>query len=175
MIKDLTINNLAEYFVKEFNLEKQNAIRLTNELQEKVLFDVVEYLGIKTEDRSKKLEVRSHEVDEIAARQTAITQSVKGSDFLFLDEDEKEIKELAQKIKDDKKDNLYNENINGKLDKIIKQAQINFGSEDLAVRFRNILKIYLTKVRDRIDTKQTLIKPMDIGGLDFDKNQRVEF
>ena len=168
MIKEFTVNSLAEYFVKEFNLEQQNAEQLTNELKEKVLFDVADYLRIKLEDKDKK--IKDEKMLRIANdRVIQAMPSFQKLENFFSDEDEKEIKELAQKIKDDKKDNLYNENINGKLDKIIEQAQINFGSEDLALRFRNILKIYLTKVRDKIDTQQTLIKPMDIGGLGFDK------
>ena len=95
--------------------------------------------------------------------------SIKESDLFFSDEDEAEIKELAKKIDSKAKPSLSDNEIEKQLDKTLAQTQINFGSEELVVRFRRILKIYLRGIRDRIDTKQTLIKPMDVGGLSFDQ------
>ncbi len=179
MIKEADVNKLVDYFIQEFKLDKIKAEQLAKELKEQILSGVADYLGIKKEVRSKKFppeadepqaqEVRSGKAEEIAARQTAIAQSVKGSDLLFSDEDEAEIKELAKQMGKKAETVLSDDEIEKQLDKILAQAQINFGSEELVVRFRRILKIYLRGIRDRIDTKQTLIKPMDVGGLSFDQ------
>lgn len=97
------------------------------------------------------------------------TRSGSGANFFFSPEDEEEIRELTNKI-DGKFDNgKYNEHISEKLEKIIKQVQINFGSEQLLIRFKRIIETYLRGVRDKIETKQTLIKPFSDGGLNFDR------
>lgn len=176
MVKEEDVNKLADYFMQEFRLDKIKAEQLTKELKEKILFGVADYLGIKKEVRSNlpagkagKLEVRSDKAEEIVARQATIVQSVKGSDLLFLDEDEAEIKALAKHMDKNTGIALSGDEIEKQLDKTLAQAQINFGSEELTSRFRGILKIYFRGVRDRIDTKQTLIKPIDVGGLGFDQ------
>ncbi|MCK4554441.1 hypothetical protein KAU19_05810, partial [Candidatus Parcubacteria bacterium] len=179
MVKEADANKLADYFTQEFKLDKTKAEQLIKELKEQILSGAADYLGIKKEVRNKQFppkadetraqEVRSDKAEEIAARQTAIAQSVKGLDFLFSDEDEAEIKELAKKMDSKAKSSLSDNEIEKQLDKTLAQAQINFGSEELAARFRKILKIYFRGIRDRIDTKQTLIKPMEAGGLSFDR------
>ena len=179
MVKEADANKLVDYFTQEFKLDKTKAEQLIKELKEQILSGAADYLGIKKEVRNKQFppkadetraqEVRSDKAEEIAARQTAIAQSVKGLDLLFSDEDEAEIKELAKKMDLKVKSSLSDNEIEKQLDKTLAQAQINFGSEELAARFRKILKIYFRGIRDRIDTKQTLIKPMEAGGLSFDQ------
>lgn len=148
MIKEVKVSDLALYLVKELNLDNYTAVQLAEELQERVFFGVVEYLEIKKEEK---------------------TESVWGDSPIFSKEDKAEIKELAKKINGEKKKVITDKEIETRLDKIVEQAQINFGTEELALRFRNILKTYLRGIRDIIDTKGTLTKPLEAGGLGFDQ------
>lgn len=92
--------------------------------------------------------------------------AVKGASFFFSPDDETEIRELTKKINNYSKIALPEEAL---LDQIISKTEINFGSDALAERFKQILKIYLRGIRNKIETKQTLIKPFENGGLSFDE------
>ncbi|MDD4901186.1 MAG: hypothetical protein PHS62_03725 [Patescibacteria group bacterium] len=95
---------------------------------------------------------------------------VKGASFFFSASDEKEIKELASKIDQMGKTKTPAAAIEEKLKSIIDRVQINFGSTNLAVRFKEILKTYLRGIRNRLDTEATLAKSFFSGGLSFDKD-----
>jgi len=174
MVKEVDVNQLADRFTQEFNLDKAKAEQLAKELKEEVLSGVADYLGMTLDDRRQTTDDRRQTTDD--RRQTTVnTQKMKPIPFtkesnsFFSDEDEAEIKELAKNIDPKAESSLSDDEIEKQLDKILAQAQINFGSEELVARFRKILKIYLRGIRDRIDTKQTLIKPIDAGGLSFDQ------
>jgi len=183
MVKEIKVDDLVSYFVSQFNLDRVRAEKLAKELKEKVLFNAVEYLGI-----GKMLSSASVRGEEYAgtlahmkksvstsgesatpAQKARPTPSVQGASFFFSPEDEEEIRELAKKIDGYVEGELFSDRIEERLDKIIKQAQINFGSQALAERFKQVLKTYLRGIRDRIETKQALIKSFESGGLNFDQ------
>jgi hypothetical protein len=160
MVKEIGINDLAGYFTLEFKLDENKSRALAQELKKEVFAGLGDYLVL-TEA------VKSQEIKR-AERTVKPEPPSRGSNFILAPEDEKEIKDLAQKV-----DGYFNKsdsdnNIEAKLDNVIKEIKINFGSELLAGRFRYILKTYLRGIRDKIDTREALIKPIDLGGLGFD-------
>lgn len=57
-----------------------------------------------------------------------------------------------------------------KIAEIMAQIKIDFASVVLAERFQKILLTYLKGIRSRLDTKETLSKAVEKGGLGFDVN-----
>ena len=167
MVKDISIVDLSKFFVFEYNLDGARANELVDKLKEKVFFGVADYLGIiaprvketaKTEDSDVYLENKKEEA------------GVRSSNFFFSPEDEEEVKELTKKLNNFSKETPVkkDENIEKKVEKFLAEININFSSEELNARLGNIISIYLKGVRNKIDTKQTIMKPVADGGLDLD-------
>ena len=141
MVKEVALGGLAAYLVKE-NLGKIRAEELARELKEKI-FSFLD----------------------------AQTPAAKGASFFFSADDEAEIRELAKNIGQLAKIEepvVPVVPVERKLEEVIRRAQINFGSVELADRFSQILKTYLRGIRNRLETKMTLVKPFLNGGLSFD-------
>lgn len=95
--------------------------------------------------------------------------STRGSSFFFAPEDEEEIREVAKKTIVGEIAPAPSIAVDEKVDRIMKVAEINFGSEFLVDRFKQILRTYVKGIRTAIDTKITFKKPFDSGGLSFDE------
>ena len=104
---------------------------------------------------------------EIYNQQPKMDVLVKGSNFFFSPDDETEIRELIKNNNNYSNVVLPEEDL---LNEMISKANIDFSSEVLAERFKNFLKIYSRDIRNRIETKQALIKSFEIGGLSFDED-----
>ena len=186
MVKEMGINDLAGYFALEFKLNEEKSMALVLELKKEIFAGLGDYLALNEVVKSQETKRADHHTltaGSYTPRQAGTpaprAQGVQdvavkpapplyGSNLVFAPEDEKEIKDLAQKV-----DGYFNKsdlgnNIEAKLDDVVKEIKINFGSELLAGRFRYILRTYLRGIRDKIDTRETLIKPIDLGGLGFD-------
>jgi len=111
MIKNLAVKDLPNYFVSEFNLTSDQAEKLSQEVKEKILLPVADYLGLDKEKRA-----------------------------LDLDKD---------------------------INILIQEASLVLPSETLASRLKGILATYLKGVRNRIDTRATLAKDINSGGLNL--------
>ncbi len=168
MTKDISIVDLARYFVFEHHLNPRQAEQLVDELKNRVFFEVADYLGF-TPDRIAGQSVE----DWLKSRQEEMA-AASGSTFFFSPDDEEEVRELAKKVHSFVKGKPFQENIEEKLDAIFEEVKINFGSEELANRFRQILRTYLRGVRNRLDTKETLKKSLENGGLGFDEKSAEE-
>ena len=151
MVKEIALADLAQALVKE-NLAAVRAEELARELREKIFSSLGEYFSAPAEPAGAK---------ESAPK-------VKGASFFFSADDEAEIRELAKNIGQPAKIEKPAIPLEQKLEEVIGRAQINFGSLELADRFRQILKIYLRGIRNRLETKMTLVKPLVNGGLSFD-------
>jgi len=161
MIKDINLTDLVKYFVFEFHLNETKAEELVNELKEKVFIQVADYLSF--------IPTQKPQITDFPSLNK---EGVWGADHFFSQEEEEEVRKLTKKLDEgteEVEEVLADNKIEERLDKILAQVKINFGSEDLAARFRRILKIHLRGIRDGIDTKQTLIKPIKDGGLGFDQ------
>ncbi|MBU4455382.1 hypothetical protein KJ586_02630 [Patescibacteria group bacterium] len=170
MVKEIDANNAAEYLMNELGISGVKAKQIERELRKKVFFNAADYLGIKKADEDE-----NEQIDDLIAQAARKENAAKpvpaqSADFYFHPEDEEEIRELAKKTDGCAQGHTSADNIEGKLDEIIKKTKINFGSAILVERFKQILKTYLRGIRDKISIKQTLTKPFDSGGLGFDND-----
>ncbi|KKR32311.1 MAG: hypothetical protein UT64_C0037G0010 [Candidatus Falkowbacteria bacterium GW2011_GWF2_39_8] len=242
-VKEIVVGQLADFFIKDFSLEKARADALVEELKGNVFFDVKGYLNIapafktttdvvraskaqvvnlkKSEDEEeveelarelKALPLKSkamqtthdilpslikpkseNEIDvtELAdelkhfsknnpvAEEPKLNQVVpikasvpKGAGFFFSAEDEEEIRKLTEKAIENSGDNSVKD-ADLKVDQIISMVKMNFSSEAMSVRFRQILTTYIKGIRGKVETRLTLSKKYQEGGLGLD-GQAVE-
>lgn len=93
------------------------------------------------------------------------------SSFFFSAEDEEEISALSSKATTLLKDNSIQSNIQAKLDFVVRQYGSIFSSADAVDRLKKILRTYLQGIRDRLETKLTLMKDYRSGGMGIDDKQ----
>ncbi len=167
MVKDISILDLAKYFVFEYKLDGRKAEELVSELKDKVLFVSAEYLGF--EVKTKK------DLIGISQKPGQIVNKVKTSNFFFSSEDEEEVSALTQKLgPKDKVKEVNDEKINSMVDEVVFETGVSFSSGDLSERFVKVLKTYARGVRNKIDTKITLSKDVDKGGLGMSDGRAEE-
>ncbi|MDA3840467.1 MAG: hypothetical protein PF572_05220 [Patescibacteria group bacterium] len=166
MVKDISILDLAQYFVFEYRLDGKKAETLVEEMKEKVLFVSADYLGFETKTKRDLLGVEQ--------KPGQIVNKVKTSNFFFSSEDEEEVLQLTKTLgpKDEVKE-VNDERINSIVDEVVFETGVSFSSGDLSERFVKVLKTYARGVRNKIDIKITLSKDVDKGGLGM-SNERAE-
>lgn len=161
LVKDITINSLDGFFSKELNIDHVEAGKLVQELKQNVFNEAADWLGLAfnvTQAPPRKPRIEPESKEAIMG---------KGVNFFLYPEDEEDIKSLAQKAGELQKINSNNL-ITEQIEEISKKVNINFGSEALLIRFKNILRTFLKGVRDSIETKQAMMKAFEEGGLGFD-------
>ena len=172
MVRDISILDLSKYFVFEHDLDARQAERLVDDLKDKVLFVAADYLGIAKEARADIIDGGNdnEQLNGLAQNKKEETE-VRGSNFFFSAEDEDEVKGLAKKLESFKTDSAENQKKQLNYDNIVNATAgtigVNFSSEDLRKRFFGIMVIYLKGIRNKVDTKQTLSKDINSGGLAF--------
>lgn len=170
MVKEIGIEDLAKYFVFEDELDNHRAGQLTEELKNQIFYKFADYLGIKIVEE-KNISQNNFASNNIQIKTAPAAPSNSG--FFFSTEDEDEVRELSKKVEGfTQSRNLskqQEDQTNEKIELIRKQIGVNFSSDDLNSRFLQVMKTYLKGVRNKIDTKQTLIKPVDNGGLGMDE------
>ena len=174
MVGDISILDLSKYFVFENDLDARQAERLVDDLKNDVLFAAADYLGIAKERQAAIADGGndSKQLNDWTQNRKEETK-VRGSNFFFSTEDEEEVKGLAKKLESFKTGNAEKQKKQLDYDNIInataEKIGVNFSSEDLRKRFFGIMTIYLKGIRNKVDTKQTLSKNIDSGGLAFSK------
>ncbi|MEA1962867.1 MAG: hypothetical protein U9M94_01355 [Patescibacteria group bacterium] len=172
MVKDISILDLSKYFVFEHDLDARQAERLVDGLKSNVLFVVADYLGI-AEERQDDIANGGNDSKQLDdwTQNRKKEAEVRGSNFFFSTEDEEEVKGLAKKLESFKTDNTENKrkqlNYDNVINAVSKEIGVNFSSEDLRKRFFGIITMYLKGIRNKVDTKQTLFKDINSGGLAF--------
>jgi hypothetical protein len=160
MTKEVELNNIVK-IQQEIGIDEAIALDLIEDLKEKVFANVADYLGFSVdiaEEPSEQFYPPEPELPE---------EKKKRSNFLFSLEDEDEIKRLAESVK--KTEAQPVEKIAGRLDDVIAKSKINFGSDELKDRFKQIITTYLRGIRSKVEIKQALTKPFISGGLGFDE------
>nr|MEA3398507.1 hypothetical protein [Patescibacteria group bacterium] len=179
MVKDISIVDLAKFFVFGFNLNAREAEQLAEDIKEKLLAGAAGYLGFSlATGLESAVDGDGTEADSgpalkdwLAGKQQET--AVRGSNFFFSPEDEEEVKKLAKKIQKFPGSSQFSSDadIDNKVEQIMNQAQFSFSSDDLISRCRQIIKTYLKGVRSRIDLRQVLSRPIGSGGLGLDVNK----
>ena len=162
MVKEVSVLDLSKFLKFEYEMDVREAENLVEDLKDKVLWQAADYLGFSVDDVSS----------EGDTEQASKGQSIKTSDFFFSSEDEDEVKQLAEKLQSFKTDSkIQKETSEKNLDQMTElvknKMHINFSAEELNERFKLVIKTYLKGVRNKIDTKQSMCKSIDNGGLDF--------
>ncbi|MCK5211106.1 hypothetical protein KAJ89_00230 [Candidatus Parcubacteria bacterium] len=158
MVKDVSLVDLAKFFVFENSLEAKQAEKLVEELKIKVFKDVSAHLGF---------------VPDLGAGATGSMPStalVRSSNFYFSPKDEEEVKELTRTMGTENKKEIEKKEINDKellvvVGMISKELSFNFSSAELHKRFNNVILTYAKGIRNKLDTKNTLMKEVGTGGL----------
>lgn len=191
MVKEVALDGLKQVFMEENNFPPEKAAALVGELEEKIFRPVADYLHpvkkespaethlVRYEDHlpSKNIDTPAKNIAEMlkatekpSEPEHVIEQAakVRSSNFFFSPEDEEEIRSLTKKAVSTETPKENAPDIESTIDGIVSSAQINFGSEFLADRFKQILRTYVKGIRNAIDTKITFKKSFDSGGLSFD-------
>ena len=169
MVREISLNDLSDYLLKE-NLSKEQAGKLAEELKQKVFSSLESYFSGSVKKNIAPAMPTMDAPASPADRLPTNEPKVKGASFFFSPDDEEEIRKLTQKIVTAESPVSSVGTIDDKLKEIMSRVQINFGSADLADRFSQILRTYLRGIRNKLDTKATLMKPFLSGGLSFDED-----
>lgn len=164
MVKEIDINNLGIYLAEEYNLSQEKSEKVVNELKTKIFQGLGEYLGFEEE-------IQSFQEDEkIDYKPPKASPPSPKASFFFSSEDEEEIRELSQKI-EDYVESRPQEDYNKRVEEVVGKSQVQFGSQAMNDRLKTVVKTYLRGIRDKIETKQTLIRPQEDGGLGLEEEQ----
>ncbi len=172
MVREISIVDLAKFFVFENKLDARQAEKLVEELKEKVFFGVANYLGFSFHrPESENSSALQDGIAPINQPKFKEETNIASSNFFFSSEDEEEVKQLAKRLENFK--SVKEEKKAPQIDalriaeKTMKDSNTSFGSQDLINRFKSILDTYIRGVRNRIDTKHTLTKAINSGGLEI--------
>ncbi len=198
MVKELKLSSLVDFLVEEDGLHRKRAEEVVENLKADVLKPFWGHLGLEEKkSASAGIKVKDNHpvpMDEVphyfneGKRSSKSSQSddtkldnwmkdrksdmsSRSSGFFFSSEDEEEVRKLAKKVANFSRGAKPKFDSQEALDKIIQDTNLNFSSEDMKTRFKNIIKTYLHGVRNWVDTKQTLIKSVEVGGLGIDDKQ----
>jgi hypothetical protein len=188
MVGELLFKNLLANLIKDFDLELEQAELLEAELRDRVFHRVQDYLlgtakpdvptkeeaikvehyvevAEKTEGSIKKLPAGLEE-KLLPSHAAAVKSSKPEVGKSFLEEDAKEIEAFKNNLP------LTAENEAERYlrlsEDVLKETGLNFPSEGLILRFKQIITTYLRGIRTRIETRETMLKPVINGGLNLD-------
>lgn len=177
-VKEIPESGMDAYLSKALSLDSGKAKELAGEIEEKIvdkvfpkeIVPVGETHLIKYEKDEVATQLQSSGNNLSTEVESGKIQAEKpiASPFFFSPDDEKEIMDLVKKI-DAPETPKPIADVKEKVVKAFDELQINFGSEFLADRFRKIIETYLKGIRNRLETKATLQKPFEQGGLSFDE------
>ena len=183
VVGEVLVSAIDGYLAKELSLEEKKVKELAKEIKERILDKVfrknettmaptTEIYLIKYEKGRDGSQAQLEKIPPTPPYQGGNLKAdepltVKGSNFFFSPDDEEEIRELVKKI--NVPETPRQEDVKEKVAKVFDELQINFGSEFLSDRFKKIIETYLKGIRNRMETKATLQKPFEQGGLSFDE------
>ncbi len=193
IVFDIKLNDIKNVLEKEYGLNKKDLDGLRHDLINDVFIEVKDYLNIslglthdlnsgndkkvvlkqnQKKDKKKDILASSKEINKkkknflknkIAMNQDkGMVRKLKGYNHSHTNEKldliinkPKEIRKISQNIV----------TVGSVVDKVISTLGLKFESEDKEFRFKSIISIYFKGVRNRQDTKKTLMKKNDKGGL----------
>lgn len=185
MVKEVPYKNLENQLMVNFNLDSLKASELAKEMKEKIFKNAAYYLekeeAVKIIVPKPNMPLALPKIAVLSAPIKAVPEApkvferqwlapkpeVKTSSFFFSAEDEEEVKKLAKKI-DNTGQMAAQEDIERRVMQVVNETDINFGSEALANRFKDIIRTYIKGIRNKVEARQALLKPIQAGGLGFD-------
>ncbi len=196
MVGDLMYRNMLASLIKEFDMELDQAELLEAELRDRVFKKVQDYLlgtakpEPATEEEIKEVEtvVEKAEKEEInikklpegeeekllmAPKNDLDEKKVKSVpvEKPLVAEEEKEITEIKKKMPVGQETEA--DRYSRVAADVLEESGLNMPSEGLNLRFKQIMITYLKGIRTKIETRETMTKPVISGGLNLD-NPEVE-
>jgi len=180
MVHDISILDLSKFFMFEYEMEARHAENLVEEMKKTVLRDVADYVGFFVDSAPSLEESNDNDLDTWKNRQQG--PRVKTSDFFFSTEDEAEVRDLAKKLETFKTERKKKgsgteaetmQNVEEIVSEVTKRINLSFSSNELSSRFVKIVNTYVKNVRSKIDTKETLMKDVESGGMDLNDDLSV--
>jgi len=194
MVGEVNFKNILAHLINEFDLELEKAELLEAELRDRVFKRVQDYLlgTAKAEPATKQ---EALEVETVVARAEASEQKTKRLPpakeekpmavsgpspaaakehkpvlgKTFIEEDAKEIEAFKQNIPAAPASEADRLSILAA--SILSEADLSLPSEGLNLRFKQIITTYLRGIRTRIEVRETMLKPVINGGMNFDAPQ----
>ncbi len=167
MVKEISILDLEKLFIFEYHLDGLKAKNIVSDLKKNVFFGLESYLGFSFDQKDITEKDKIKKWNEQKKQET----SVRSSNFFFSPKDEEEVRHLANKLKDFGENKIIEDKEKfikiAKL--VVKTLNLSFSTDSLQDRFENIIATYARGVRNKIDTKQTILKEIETGGLGFNK------
>jgi len=167
MVKEISILDLEKLFIFEYHLDGLKAKNIVSDLKKNVFFGLESYLGFSLDQKEITEKDKIKKWNEQKKQET----SVRSSNFFFSSKDEEEVRHLANKLKNFGKNKVVEDKEKfikiAKL--VVKTLNLSFSSDNLRDRFENIIATYARGIRNKIDTKQTILKEVESGGLGFNK------
>jgi hypothetical protein len=175
MVGDVIFKNLLANLIKEFDLELEAAELLEVELRDRVFKRVQNYLlGVSEPELPPEAEIKKIEPEEKKPLPPAPIQVPAAKIVMakpLASEEDKEIAEIKRNmpISPESEADRYSR-VSGD---ILKESGLGMPSEGLNLRFKQIITTYLKGIRTKIETRETMTKPVISGGLNLD-NPEVE-
>jgi hypothetical protein len=165
VVKDPIVANLLEYAIREFKFDSTKATALVQEI-EQLLNQLIPSLVIPVQtgisgSTNQTLDPRFRGDDK---RENFQAQN---SSSMFSSADEKEINQFKKELANDGVVTLIGKE-EQLVEEILKRVNLDLASEFLVDRLKQILKIYVRGIRDKMETGETLKKSWMQGGLNFD-------
>lgn len=187
MVGEILFKNLLANLVKEYDLEPEQAELLEAELRDRVFHRVQDYLlgtakpeaatkaealvvehyveaAEKNEGKTKKLP--PGEEEKLLPGKKPPTKSQGAGGKSFLDEDAKEIEALKKNMPSPAEDQAAR--CARVAEDVLSESGLNFPSEGLVNRFKQIIITYARGIRTKIEVRETMLKPVINGGLNLD-------
>lgn len=145
VVREIPLEGLSAYFVNLFSLPVESARNLEKDLRKYVFNSIIDYL----------------------------LGPAANPKLVFSEEDEKEVKAIAQPVSTEDFDKTVEEAVN----RVIQKARVSFSDPLLNGKFKQVIKTYLRGTRDKTVTTEALTKASELGGvaLSRDAAERAMF
>ena len=169
MIKENKLDDLENFLQMELNVDSEKARIVKSELREKIFRRVLGYLDETQEHKNiETQEQRDREREEQKNRELLVIKPLLPI-TLDLEEDEKEIKKYATYNREHVTEER--EELDKKVEKIIRESGKRIEDEEMEKRFKNIILAQLKEVRKSIETKEALMRPKKMGGMEMSEKE----
>ncbi len=156
MIKIVAINDLPGFLAQELKLAPEQATALAKDLCDKILICIADYLGL---PKPRFSPATPSIGSGLSALPLSPTVNQAPRNVMMSSTNQPTSIASITPPPDQAKD------LNEKLEKILAAVNIAWPSSALDSRFRQVMMIYLRGVRNKADTRQTLMKPVEVGGM----------
>ncbi len=188
MTKDLKVAGLEDVLTKELGTDREKAEKIVRELREGVFIFAKDYLELSPKPKPEKstgsLNAHPGKLQSIPGKEVSPPTpkkatpekqeqnipkkeselNMRSSSFFISHDDEEEVRQVKQNIKDLKLSDEGN-NSDDWAKRVIGGMSIRFSSNELRERFIKSISTYVKGIRNRVDAKQALIRAVENGGL----------